>query len=223
MEFNEQQDIEKQLQEISELSMPVSILINGTIAVSDCRLIYKTDIEKELFVQVASGDYPKTGDLKLTCTHPKALYIFRSRIISQKEIDVEDYLYFKIQFPDMITEAQKRQHFRVRPSETNPIQIRLAIPDSDPINVEVMDIGGGGISFAVLKSDNYFNVGDSLYLDINLPTYNWISALVVVKNISILHNMARIGVEFSRLSENAYKMIMQYVTTKMSERGSEDK
>ena len=127
-------------------------------------------------------------------------------------------MYFKIEFPDKVTEEEKRQHFRVRPSATNPIQIRLAIPDSDSINVEVMDIGGGGISFAVLKSENYFNVGDSLYLDINLPTYNWLSALVVVKNITILQNMIRIGVEFSRVSEEAYKTILQYVTSKMTEK-----
>jgi c-di-GMP-binding flagellar brake protein YcgR len=219
MDFTKQQDIERQLQEISELSMPVSIIINDTTTLADCRLIYRTDNIKELFIQVASGNYPVRGDLKLTCSHPKASYIFESKIISQKEIDSSDYMYFKIQFPDMIIEEEKRQHFRVRPSATNPIQIRLAIPDSDSINVEVMDIGGGGISFALLKSVNYFNIDDSLYLDINLPTYNWLSALVVVKNIAIQQNMVRIGVEFSRVSEDAYTMIMQYVTGKMMEKG----
>ena len=218
MEFTKPQDVERHLQEISELSMPVTILINDKIPLGDCRLIYKTDNIKELFIQVTSGNYPAKGDLKLTCSHPKASYKFNSKIISQKELGVQDYMYFKIEFPDKIIEEEKRQHFRVRPSATNPIQIRLAIPDSDSINVEVMDIGGGGISFAVSKSDNYFNVGDSLYLDINLPTYNWISALVVVKNITIQQNTIRIGVEFSRVSEEAYKMIMQYVTAKMMER-----
>ena len=220
MDFEKQQDIERQLREISELAMSVSVVINDTITLNDCRLIYKTDKEKELFIQVASGNCPETGDVELTCTLPKASYTFKSRIISQKEIDSQDYMYFKIQFPDTITEEEKRQYFRVRPSETNPIQIRLAVPDSDAIDVEVMDIGGGGISFAVLKSENYFNIGDPLYLDINLPTYNWLSALAVVKNITILQNTVRIGVEFSRVSEDAYKMIMQYVTAKMTEKRS---
>jgi c-di-GMP-binding flagellar brake protein YcgR len=219
MDLRKQQDMEKQLQEISELSIPVSVVINDNITVTNCRLIFKTDDSKELFIQVTSGSYPETGDVKLTCAHPKALYTFESRIISQKQIDSQDYMYFKIQFPDTITEEEKRKYFRVRPSKTNPIQIRLAVPDSDSINVEVMDIGGGGISFALLKSVNYFNIDDSLYLDINLPTYNWLSALVVVKNIAIQQNMVRIGVEFSRVSEDAYTMIMQYVTGKMMEKG----
>jgi c-di-GMP-binding flagellar brake protein YcgR len=219
MDLRKQQDMEKQLQEISELSIPISVVINDNITLTNCRLIFKTDDSKELFIQVTSGSYPETGDVKLTCAHPKALYTFESRIISQKQIDSQDYMYFKIQFPDTITEEEKRKYFRVRPSKTNPIQIRLAVPDSDSINVEVMDIGGGGISFALLKSVNYFNIDDSLYLDINLPTYNWLSALVVVKNIAIQQNMVRIGVEFSRVSEDAYTMIMQYVTGKMMEKG----
>jgi c-di-GMP-binding flagellar brake protein YcgR len=79
-----------------------------------------------------------------------------------------------------------------------------------------MDIGGGGISFAVPKHISSFKIGDSLYLDLNLPTYNWISALVIVRNLKIQKEAARIGVEFSRVSEEAYKMIMQYVTSKIS-------
>ena len=218
MDFEKQEDILRLLREISELAMSVSVVINDKITLNDCRLIYKTDKEIELFVQVASGNCPETGDVELTCTLPKASYTFKSRIIPQQKIDSQDHKYFKIQFPDKITEEEKRQYFRVRPSETNPIQIRLAVPDSDTIDVEVMDIGGGGVSFAVMKSENYFNIGDPLYLDINLPTYNWLSALAVVKNITILQDTVRIGVEFSRVSEDAYKIIMQYITAKMTEK-----
>jgi len=218
MVLEKAQDIAIQLREISELSMSVSVVINDAITLNDCRLIYKTDEEQELLIQVVSGNYPETGDVELTCTLPKASYTFKSRIIPQKEIDPQYHKYFKIQFPDKLTEEEKRQYFRVRPSETNPIQIRLAVPDSDTIDVEVMDIGGGGISFAVAKSVNYLNIDDPLYLDINLPTYNWLSALAVVKNITVLQNTVRIGVEFSRVSEDAFKIIMQYITAKMTEK-----
>src|SRR5512145_2133009 len=102
-------------------------------------------------------------------------------------------------------ETEKRKYFRVRPSKANPIQIRLAVPDSDTINVNAMDIGGGGVSFAILKDAHNFNIGDSLYLDINLPAYHWLSALVVVKHITAAREAVYIGVEFSRVSENAYK------------------
>jgi len=220
MDFEKQQDIEIQLWEISKLATSVSVIIDDTITLNDCKLIYKIDNEKELLIQAGSGNYPDTGDVELICALPKASYTFKSSIISQKEIDSEGYKYFKIQFPNKITEEEKREYFRVRPSETNPIQIRLADPDSDVIDVELMDIGGGGISFAVLKSANYLNIGDPLYLDINLPTCNWLSALAVVKNITTLHNTVRIGVKFSRVSEDAYKTIMQYITTTITEKGS---
>ena len=220
MDFEKQEDILRLLREISELAMSASVVVNDKITLNDCRFIYKTDKEIELLVQVASDNCPETGDVELTCTLPKASYTFKSSIIPQQKIDSQDHKYFKIQLPDKIREEVKRQYFRVRPSETNPIQIRLAVPDSDTIDVEVMDIGGGGVSFAVMKSKNYFNIGDPLYLDINLPTYNWLSALAEVKNITILQDTVRIGVEFSRVSEDAYKTIMQYITAKMTEKRS---
>jgi c-di-GMP-binding flagellar brake protein YcgR len=220
MDLEKQQDILRQLREISDLAISVSVIINDSITLNDCRLIYKTDKKIELLVQVASGNYPETGDVEIVCTLPKASYTFKSKIIPQQEIDSQDYKYFKIQLPDTITKEEKRQYFRIRPSETNPIQIRLAVPDSHAINVEVMDIGGGGISFAVMKNINYLNIGDPLYLDINLPTHSWLSALVEVKNITTLQNTVRIGVEFSRVSEVAYKTIMQYITAKITEKRS---
>jgi len=221
MVIEKQHDIAIQLREISEHATSINVVINNTITFSDCKLIYKADKETELFVHIASGICPETGDVDLTCLLPKTLYTFRSRIIPQKEIDSRGNRYFKIQFPDKIIEEEKRQYFRVRPSETNPIQIRLAVPDSDTIDVEVMDIGGGGVSFAVRKNENYFNIDDPLYLDINLPTYHWLSALAMVKNITTLQNTVRIGVEFSRVSEDAYAIIMQYITASMSEKRSD--
>jgi c-di-GMP-binding flagellar brake protein YcgR len=223
MDFKKQEDILRLLREISERAMSASVVINDKITLNDCRLIYKTDKELALLVQAASGNCPETGDVELTCTLPKASYTFKSSIIQQQNTDSQNHKYFKIQLPDKIREEEKRQYFRVRPSETNPIQIRLAVPDSDIIDVEVMDIGGGGVSFAVMKSKNYFNIGDPLYLDINLPTYNWLSALAEVKNITTLQNTVRIGVEFSRVSEDAYKIIMQYITAKMTEKKLADK
>jgi c-di-GMP-binding flagellar brake protein YcgR len=220
MDFERQLDIEKELLEISEFATSVSIVINNTTICNDCRLIYKPDNGKELFIQVASSIYFETGDVELTCALPGGLYTFKSRIIPQKEIDSQDRNYFKIQMPNKITKGERRQYFRVQPSETNPIQIRLAMPDSDAIDVEAMDVGGGGISFAVLKSLNYLNVGDQLYLDINLPTCNWLSALAEVKNITALQNTVRIGVGFSRISKDTYKIIMEYITSSITEKES---
>jgi len=218
MGFHTQQDIEKQLRTISEQSTPLNIIINDMVTLKDCRLLYANDDEKELYIQTGYGDYPETGDVELAYILSQTPYTFRSRILSRKADNSQNTCYLKIQFPDKIDKTEKREYFRVQPSKTNPIQLRLAIPDSDIINANAMDIGGGGVSFALTKDANYFNLGDSLYLDINLPAYDWLSALVVVKHITETQQMVRIGVEFSRISENAYKMIMEYVAGKMSEK-----
>ncbi len=77
-----------------------------------------------------------------------------------------------------------------------------------------MDISEGGVSFIISKNINHFKVGDSLYLDINLPMHGNIYALADVKNVTHLQDMTRIGVEFSSLSEDAFRMVTQYVTTR---------
>lgn len=216
MTINEKTDIKKLLTEISDLTIPVRISINGSRPVDDCRLIINN--EGELLVQVPSGAYPDTGEVELTCAHPKGIYTFKSSILSMKDIGLEDAVYFKIDSPYTITTDEKRKFYRVRPSDSNPIQIRMALPDSDTINVQLMDIGGGGVSFAVPKNLNAFQIGDALYLDLHLPMYNWISALVIVRNLTMQKDAARIGVEFSRVSEDAYKTIMHYVAAKISAR-----
>ena len=138
-------------------------------------------------------------------------YAFKSRIISQREIDSKCLL-LEIEFPDKITKEESRQYLRVRPSEAYPIEIRFALPDSDIMKVEAMDISGGGVSFIMSNNMHHFTVGDSLYLDINLPMYGNIYALADIKNVTHLQDMTRIGVGFANVSEDAFRIVTQYVT-----------
>lgn len=211
MELKDQQAINNYIQTISELAIPIDVVINNGVAISGCRLNCEAGGGKKLFIQVASGDYPETGDVKLTWTYSRALYAFKSKIISQRALD-SNFTLLEIEFPDRITKEERRKYLRVRPSEEHPIEIRFALPDSDTMKVEAMDISGGGVSFIMSNNINHIKVGDSLYLDINLPMNGNVYALADVKNITHLQDMTRIGVEFSSLSEDAFRIVTQYVT-----------
>lgn len=211
MELKDQQAISSYMQTISELAMPIDVVINDDIAVAGCRLICEAGGGRELFIQVTPGDYPETADVRLVWTYSKMSYTFKNKIISQREIDSKCLL-LEIEFPDKITKEERRKYLRVRPSEEHPIEIRFALPDSDTIKVEAMDIGGGGVSFIMSNNINHFKVGDSLYLDINLPMYSNVYALANIKNVTHLQDMTRIGVEFSNISEDAFRIVTQYVT-----------
>jgi c-di-GMP-binding flagellar brake protein YcgR len=211
MELKDRQTINNYIQTISELAIPIDVVINNGLAIGGCMLICEAGGGKELFIQITCGDYPEAGDVKLTWTYSMAVYTFKSKIISQRALD-SNFMLLEIEFPDRITKEERRKYLRVRPSEEHPIEIRFALPDSDIVKVEAMDISGGGVSFIMSNHVKHFKVGDSLYLDISLPIHGNIYALADVKNITHLQDVTRIGVEFSSLSEDAFRIVTQYVT-----------
>lgn len=223
-DLKDENAIDGYVQEITEQNVPVRVVINNTIVLDDCRLVCRTEEEKDLFIQAGPGDYPDSGDVSLTCAHLNSLYSFESRIVELKMIDPQ-HMHLKIQFPEKISKEERRRHMRVQPTESNPIQLRLARPDSDFIDVETMDISGGGVSFVMTEIESTFKSGDELYLDISLPKYGNLYALAAVRNVIHLMDLTRIGVEFSHISEDAYNIIMLYVAAlelQKSEEAAED-
>lgn len=214
-------NVDDYVREITGQDIPVRVVINNNIILDDCRLVCRTEKEKELFIQAKPGDYPQSGDVSLTCAYLNSLYSFKSRIVELEIVDPQ-HMHLKIQFPENILKEERRKHIRVEPTESNPIQLRLARPDSDFIDVETMDISRGGVSFVMTEEERHFKTGDELYLDISLPKYGNLYALAAVRNVIHLMDITRIGVEFSHISEDAYKIIMQYVTALELEKKEEE-
>lgn len=88
----------------------------------------------------------------------------------------------------------RRKHVRVKPTGSNPIQLRFARPDSDLIDAETMDISQGGISFFMTEEKRNFKIGDELYLDITLPQFGNLCAFTTVRNVIHMRDVTRIGV-----------------------------
>ncbi len=125
MGFHTHRDIEKQIWTISEQSIPVNVVVNDTITLKDCRLLYANDDEKELHIQTVYGDYPETGNVELTYVFSQTPYKFKSRILSQKADDTQNICFLKIRFPDKIDKTEKRKYFRVRPSKQGFVHIGM--------------------------------------------------------------------------------------------------
>ena len=70
MSFFEKRTVEYYIREISELMVPVTVIINDTIELPNCLLFYKTANSRELLVQTRPGKYPKTGEV---CYHLRLL------------------------------------------------------------------------------------------------------------------------------------------------------
>jgi len=77
--------VEYCIREISELMLPVAVIINDTIELPNSLLFYETPNSRELLVQTRPGKYPKTGEADITFAYSKALYIFKGQISGIKK------------------------------------------------------------------------------------------------------------------------------------------
>jgi c-di-GMP-binding flagellar brake protein YcgR len=177
----------------------------------DCRLISKSG-KQDILLETAltSGEYPETGRATVTFAGPFSLYKFSTRMLS---IDIAENRRMRVtlQFPGTITKRERRKHVRVKPHEVHPVAVRLLVSNSETIDVEPVDISQGGISFMLTEYATRFKSGDSVDLIISIPRAENLSAGAVIKNVIHLMDLTRIGAEFSVLSDDAVKTIMEYI------------
>ncbi len=213
MSIFEKRTVEYYIREISELMVPVTVIINDTIELPNSLLFYETPNSRGLLVQTRPGKYPKTGEVAITCTYSKALYIFKSKIIGIKKIDSK-YAYLRLRLPETIAIEERRKFVRVRPSEREPVYVQFLLADKRTVTVEAMDISGGGLSCVLPNNLAKFKTGNSFHMTITLPIFGEIQAWVTVLGMIRLFNMVRIGMVYSIMSEPSHSLVMSYVTTR---------
>lgn len=203
-------DIDDHLRDIAGKDIILRIHIGEKI-LDDCRFCYNEGTVDELFLLVENGCYLPQSGVNLSYAYLDSLYTITSTLLDCENIDSGHSL-LRITFPEKMIRQDRRKHVRLKPTGTNPIQLRFARPDSDLIDVEIMDISQGGISFFMTEEKRRFKTGDELYLDITLPEFGSMCAFTTVRNVIHLRDITRIGVQFSRISEDAHQTILQYIT-----------
>ncbi len=77
-----QQTTEDYVKEISDMMIPVTVVINKTREISNCLLLHRPGSKDkgELIIKVRPGKYPESGKVRLTCAYSQSLVIFQSTI-----------------------------------------------------------------------------------------------------------------------------------------------
>ena len=197
------------IQEVFELRLPVRAVLNNNLELTGCSLICETGNKKEILVQIGPCDCPEQGDIHLSWTHLSALYSCTCAIVSKEEVDSK--IYVRALFPDKIAKEERRKYFRVRPSESRPVLVRFTLADKRVVNIEAVDVSGGGIAFVVPHNISLFQIGDTLFLNIAFPALGEIKSAAVIKDIFRHLNMVRIGMEFLEMPETTQNVVMRYV------------
>jgi c-di-GMP-binding flagellar brake protein YcgR len=210
--LREKHQVDRYIREITQENMPVRVVIDETIVLDDCRFVCRDGKNKDLLIEapLVPGEYPETGRATVTCAGASSLYTFESRVLSI-ELAEHRRMHVTVRFPDRITKRERRRHVRVQPLTTHPVGVWMVVAGGEVVDVEPVDISGGGISFMVTEEVSRFKPGDAIELTIRVPMFDDVSARAIVRNVIHLMDLTRIGVEFSSLSGDALTTITRYV------------
>ncbi|OPY02535.1 MAG: Flagellar brake protein YcgR [Syntrophorhabdus sp. PtaB.Bin047] len=211
--LREKHQVDQYIREITEQSMPVRVVIDDTIVLDDCRLVFRGGARKALLIEasLAPGEYPETGRATVTCAGDMSLYTFGTKVLSI-ELAEHRRMHLTIQYPDRITKRERRRHVRVRPSATLPVSAWIAMGNGDAVHVEPVDISTGGLSFMMTEEVARFKSGDAVELTVTVPSFGEVRARATVRSVVHLMDLTRIGVEFSTLPDDALRGITEYVS-----------
>ena len=209
--LREKHHVSRYLDEIMRDDLTARVVIDGTIALCDCRIVSKRDeADIVLDTNLAAGEYPETGHADVTFAGEFSLYKF-STVMLCIDITPKRRMRLTLRFPDTITKKERRKHVRVKPPEVHPVAVRVLVTNSQTIDVEPVDISEGGISFVLTEYVTHFKSGDLVDLVITVPRVKNLSAEAIIKNVIHLMDLTRVGAQFSVLSEEAAKTIVEYV------------
>ncbi|HOC45161.1 MAG: PilZ domain-containing protein [Syntrophorhabdaceae bacterium] len=203
--------VNRYLDEIIRDNLSARVIIDGTITLDECRIISSGREEGiVLDTGLMAGEYPESGHAAVTFAGPASFYQFSTPMLS---IDIAENrrMRLMLQFPYTITKRAKRRHIRVKPHVLHPVTVRLLVANSETIDVKPVDISESGISFMLTEYVTRFKSGDPVDLIISIPKTKNVSAGAVIKNVIHLMDLTRIGVEFSMLSDEAMKTILEYI------------
>ncbi len=203
--------VSRYLDEISRDDLAARVIIDGTIVLNDCGLVIGgCGSEIVLETNLTSGEYPETGHADVIFAGDLTIYKFSTTMLSM-DITPKRRMRLTLAMPKTITKKERRRHVRVKPPEVHPVAVRVLVSNSETIDVEPVDISQGGISFMVTEYVTRFKSGDPVDLVITIPRVKNLSAGAVIRNVIHLIDLTRVGAEFSVLSEEAAKTIIEYI------------
>ncbi len=131
--------------------------------------------------------------------------------------------FIKIQIPQNVRAVNRRNYLRLYPDKGERIEIKFVLPGTKDDFIEVHDISAGGFSLLLQPSHEVVR-RDITEVDVELylPDRNKVSAGVTVRNKLPLANGQRLGAEFTYISVEEQKKLMNFIIQRaLSRRGGQ--
>lgn len=120
----------------------------------------------------------------------------------------------------IIKPSERRRHFRVSPSLSNPVLTTYRRNNENMKSLPVKDISLGGVAFYVPEMEKCVPVGTIIpNMQINLPAQGQISASGIVRRIEKETNNERIvcALEFTRVPTTSDRKLYSYLNERQRE------
>lgn len=188
----------------------------GNAGIDGCKLLYHDSKIGALFLRVPGVIPDGAESLVVEYATINSPYQYESRIIAAKELDTGDSL-VSIRMPDIITQYNRRNHFRIQPSSDQPIHLDLAGTGHKTKAIEVEDISGGGLSFVIPPSFQDVRIGDPFFISLSIPGCDRINGRIIFRNLQALYKLLRVGAQFADITEVDRHRILKFIINRKLE------
>ena len=162
----------------------------------------------------------------LVSAHEKVKVQFSVKQV--REIEYDGQPAFSIALPAELLKLQRREFFRVRASASEPVRVRLPLGGLEPLQIEALDIGIGGVSAFVQLPPGRTEIGTRFAdASVQIGVGSSFAVALELRNVNEVRlrngtDATRAGFRFIDLPESAQKQIQRYLMRVERERRSRE-
>jgi hypothetical protein len=182
------------LQNVVDRNISVHMIYNG-IYFSRCKLVCAAVPERGFGLIVSGGAFIAAERVSVGYVFSPHAYTFESNIIGIQTGGMEDVL-LHISPPVKIARLERRKRERTKPSEENPVAIRLPMPKGQIMAARTLELSLKGIGFLLPHPACDLGVGSRVPMTVGFPKFGNMETAGVVRTATGVPGAVRYGAEF---------------------------
>ncbi len=207
------EQIQRHLSLIYHFQPSIWLNFADTWKVKVTRLIYDDQRPEEILLKTMPLTPEPDSEETATITYifNGFKHHFAARILTIKSLGGIG-AFIKIQIPQIISAVNRRNYLRWFPDKEERIEIKFELPGGSVNSIEAHDISAGGVSL-LLPSDHAVVNQDinEMEVELYLPDRSMITAGITVRNKRQLADRQRFGAEFTCISLQEQKKLMNFI------------
>jgi CheY-like chemotaxis protein len=197
-------EVKAHLQELSDFQIPVRLFSKEGVFLSKGSLTCEIESGGALSYSPVPPDGARYVTVVFHYSYEVSACVFQTRPLQIENGKLH------LELPASILLFDRRKSFRIQPSKKQPVVIRMTIPGKGEIRLVAGDISAGGFSMLIPARMNFFRIGMTLSLSVELSGEDEIKCRVLIRGLFSFLDITRVGCEFSDISEKDRSNVVSY-------------